>query len=134
MATSHGRLTVLTVATKDISAWTTTSNIQEKADIHDKTGYGAVAKAKDGGLVDNTFSCSGTYDKTLATSPRGVFRGKAGTTVVVVRKPEGTVTGAPVETFNAVIETYNESNAVDDLVRWSADLQIDGVVTVTTSP
>ncbi len=134
MATSHGRLTKLTVATKDISTWTTTSNIQEKADIHEKTGYGAVAKAKDGGLIDNTFSCSGTYDTTLATSPRGVFRGKAGTTVAVVRNPEGTGTGKPNEAFNAVIETYNESNPVDDLVRWSADLQIDGVITITALP
>jgi hypothetical protein len=134
MATSHGRLTQITVATKNISAWCTTSNIQEKADIHDKTGYGAVAKAKDGGLVDNTFSVSGTYDTTSATSPRGVFRGKAGTTVAVVRLPEGTGTGKPSEAFSAVIETYNESNPVDDLVRWSADLQIDGVVTTTALP
>jgi hypothetical protein len=134
MATSHGRFTKITVATKDISPYCKTSTYEKGADVHDTTGYGAVGKGKAGGLLDSKFTCGGTYDNTVLVGPRIVLHGAVGTTLAVVRNVEGTGTGKPNDAFNAVLVKYTESNPVDDMVTWSADFEIDGVVTTTALP
>ncbi len=134
MSTVHGRNTVITVATKDISAWCKSSTLEITPDIHDNTGYGATAKTKNGGLLDNKFSCSGTYDNTASTGPGTALRPLAGTTVVVTRKLEGTGTGKPLDTFNAVVGKYVETSPVDDNVSWTCDFEVSGPITPSTQP
>jgi len=131
---AHGRLTKITVATKDISPYCKTSSYEMGADVHDSTGYGATNKGKAGGLKEGKFTCGGTYDNTALVGPRIVLHSLVGTTVAVVRNVEGIGTGKPNDAFNAVLEKYVETNPVDDLVSWSADFQIDGVVTTTALP
>jgi hypothetical protein len=134
MATAHGRLTKITVATKDISPYCKTSTYEMAADVHDKTGYGATNKGKAGGLKDGKFTCGGTYDNTVLVGPRIVLSGQEGNTLAIVRNVEGIGTGKPNDAFNAVLAKYTESNPVDDLVTWSADFEIDGPVTTTALP
>jgi len=134
MAWSHGRLTKVTVATKDISPYIKTSSYEMGADVHDTTGYGSTNKRKAGGLLEGKFTMSGTYDNTASTGPRNALHGLVGTTVAVVRNPEGTGTGKPNDAFSAVLTKYVETNPVDDMVTWSADLEIDGAVTTTALP
>ena len=134
MATSHGRLTVVKVATKDISPFCTTSTFEVTPDIHDKTGYGSVWKGNVGGLLAGTFSVSGFYDNTVTVGPRIVLLPLWGTTAAVVRQLEGAGTTKPQETFNAVVGKYTESNPVDDIVRWSCDFTLDGAPTTTAQP
>jgi hypothetical protein len=134
VATSHGRLTKITVATKDISPYCKTSNYEMAADVHDTSGYGATNKRKAGGLKDGKFTCGGTYDNTALVGPRIVLHGQEGNTLAIVRNVEGTGTGKPNDAFNAVLAKYNESNPVDDMVTWSADFEIDGPVTTTALP
>ena len=134
MAAVHGKKTVITVATKDISAYCKTSSYEGSADVHDTPGYGKDAKTKAGGLLDGKFTCGGTYDNTASTGPRAALKPALGTTVAVVRKPEGTGTGLPMDSFSAVLSKYTETNPVDDMVSWSAEFEISDVVTTTTQP
>lgn len=131
MAFVHGRLTVVKVATKDLSAFTKTSNIEQSGDVHDVTGYGATGHAKAGGLTDGKFSMSGTYDSTATTGPRAVLQPLLATSVSVTRQPEGTGTGKPQDVFTAVLSKYTETNPVDDMITWSADFDISGAVNST---
>ncbi|HEY9413783.1 MAG TPA: hypothetical protein VIQ30_03410 [Pseudonocardia sp.] len=134
MATVHGKLTVITVATKDISAFCKTSSYEGSADVHDTTGYGKNAKTKSGGLLDGKFTCGGTYDNTASTGPGFAIKPLLGTTVAIVRKLEGTGTGKPQEAFSAVVSKYVETSPHDDMVTWSAEFEISDVVTTTTQP
>ncbi|MEU5938640.1 hypothetical protein ABZ807_05530 [Micromonospora sp. NPDC047548] len=132
MAYVHGKDTVITVATKDISPHCKTSTYEGSADVHETTGYGKAAKTKQGGLLDGKFSMGGTYDNTASTGPRNALKPLLGTTVAVVRKPEGTGTGKPQDAFSGVLSKYVETNPVDDMVTWSAEIEISDVVTTTT--
>lgn len=134
MSTVHGKLTVITVATKDISAYCKTSSYEGSADVHDTTGYGKDAKTKAGGLKDGKFTCGGTYDNTASTGPGNALKPALGTTVAVVRKLEGTGTGKPQESFSAVLSKYVETSPHDDMVSWSAEFEISDVITTTTQP
>jgi hypothetical protein len=133
MATTfvHGRNTVFKVATKDLSPVTKTSSFEYSADVHDVTGYGATGHAKQGGLTDGKFTASGTYDSTAVTGSRVVLEPLVGTTVAILRQPEGTATGKPQDSFSAVLSKYVETNPVDDMITWSADFEISGAVTTT---
>lgn len=134
MAAVHGKQTKITVATKDISPFCKTSSYERGADVHDTTGYGSDDKRKQGGLRESKFTCSGTYDNTVSVGPRNALHSLVGTTVAVVRNPEGTGTGKPNDAFSAVLTKYVETNPVDDMVSWSAEFEIDGAVTTTALP
>lgn len=129
----HGKNTVVKVATKDLSAFTDSSELNQSVDSHDTTTYGNSSHRKDGGLLDGTFTMSGTYDKTAVTGPRAVLKPilKAAVPVAVVRQPEGTGTGKAQDTFNALLVKYTETNPVADMVKWTAEFEIDGDVTDT---
>lgn len=134
MTTSHGKFTVITVATKDISPYTKNSQIERAASTHNTSGYGIDDETYAGGMRNNKFTCSGIYDNTVLVGPSIVLRGVVGSTLAIVRKVEGTGTGKPNQAFNAVLEKFVESNPHDDMVTWSADFQISGAVTETTQP
>jgi hypothetical protein len=131
MSSSHGRLTVVKVATKDISPFCSTSTFEVNPDVHDRTGYGAVWAGNTGGLLRGTFSASGFYDNTVTVGPRIVLLPLWGTNAAMIRQLEGTGVGKPQEAFTAVVGKYTETNPVDDIVRWSCEFTVDGLVTTT---
>lgn len=132
MARTHGKNTVITVDSNDLSTYTNTSTFNGTTDVHDTTGYGMNAKEYIGGLTDGTFSMGGTYDD-AATGPRGVLKPLqvAGTAITVVRQPEGVGTGKAQDSFSAIVTSYEESSDVDDVVQWTCEFQISGDVTAT---
>lgn len=134
MAFVHGKSTVITVATKDISPYTKTSSQEVKADVHDTTGYGATAHTKAGGLLDSTFTCGGTYDNTVSVGPRNALLTLVGTTCAITRKPEGSGTGKPLDTYSGILTKFVETNPVDDMVTWSADFEGTGPIVTTAQP
>lgn len=134
MTTSHGRSTIITVATKDISPYTKNSQVERAAGTHNTTGYGLDDETYTGGLRNNKFTCSGVYDNTALVGPSIVMKAIVGTTVAIVRKVEGTGTGKPQSAFNAVLEKFVETSPHDDIVTWAADFQISGPITETTQP
>jgi hypothetical protein len=134
MATSHGRKTVITVSTKDISPYCKTSSLERGAAVHNTTGYGVDDELNEGGLRNGKFTCGGVYDNTASVGPANALDPLVGTVCAVVRKVEGTGTGKPLQTFNAVLEKYVETNPHDDMVTWSADFTVSGTVAKTVQP
>lgn len=130
MASTHGSDTYISIAAADVSTYCNTSTFTLKADAHKTTGYGANSNTYGPGLKDGTFSMGGTYDNTAA-GPHDVIKPLIGTTVEVVRRPEGTGTGRPQETFSVIVTSYVETNPVADMVSWSSECQITGDVADT---
>lgn len=133
MAAKHGRNTYISVDSTDLSGFTDNSEFSQEVDTHETTVYGEDNKTYIPGLIDGTFTMSGRYDDN-ASGPKptleAVIDGDAA--VELVRRVEGTGTGLPEETFNAICESYVETNPVGDKITWSADFQITGAVTRTT--
>lgn len=130
MTTVHGKNTVVTVDGNDLSAYTNSSEFKEMSDKHEKTCYGANAKGYAGGLTDATFTMGGIYDSTAA-GPRAIIQPLIGTTVTVVRRPEGTGSTLPQDSASMLVENYVETNPAGGLITWSADFQVDGDVDST---
>lgn len=136
MAFVHGKSTNITIAAKNISPFTKTSSFEKTGDMHETTGYQPTgdAKTKAGGLIDGKFTCSGTYDNTVSIGPRNALLALVGTTVACVRNVEGVGSGKPNDAFSGVLTKYVETNPVDDMVTWSAEVEISGPVVTTTLP
>jgi hypothetical protein len=130
----HGKDTEITVDGVDISEYTDSSELPRTRDSHDTTTYGNGAHRKRGGLRDGTFTCSGTYDNTAVTGPDALFNRllTEEDPITVVFKAEGTGTGKPTKTFDAVLTKFTPTHPVADMVKWSAEFDIDGEVVPTT--
>lgn len=129
----HGKNTVITVATKDISQYCDTSQLTRGADEHDVTGYGKNSHVSGPtGLKKGEFTCGGTYDNTASTGPKAAIQPLIGTIAAITRKPEGTGSGKPLETFSAFIAEYVETNPVNDFVKWSAKMTVSDDIADTT--
>lgn len=131
MAFKHGKGTVFKVNAKDISAYTQTSEISRGSDEHDVTGYGKDDHVVQGGLLKGSFSAEGTYDSTAVSGPRAALQPLIGTTVPVIRQPEGTGSGLPQDSFDALITEYVETNPVADMIKWSVKGTISDAVDTT---
>lgn len=131
MARQHGKATVVIVNSVDISLHCTQSDMGREADSHDTTGYGVDDYTYAGGLKGATFTVSGRYDTTGATSPRVVIESQLSNIVPVKRRVEGTGSGKPQQAFNAEVTKYSESSPYNDMVTWSAEFKISGPVDVT---
>lgn len=131
MAFIHGKNTVVKVATADLSAYTDTSELPRTADSHDVTTYGNDSHRKAGGLLDGSFTMSGTYDSTAVSGPRAKLEPLLGTICAIIRQPEGTGSSLPQDSFDGLLTGYTETNAVADMVKWAATFEIDGDVDTT---
>lgn len=131
MAKQHGKNTVVKVGANDISQYTNASELTRTGDTHDTTTYGNNSHRYAGGLLDGKFVASGLYDTQTGTGPRAVLRPAIGTTLAITRQPEGAGSGKPQDLFNAVLNSYVESNPVADMVTWSSEWTIDGDVDST---
>lgn len=129
----HAKSTFVSVDGDDISSFTNSSELSYSAETHDITAYGNDAHAYTPGLNDATFSCEGWYDSTASTGTRGTllatYQGNAA--VTVIHRPEGTGSSLPQNSFSAVMTSYVETNAVDDIVMWSAEFQVSGDIDTT---
>lgn len=130
MSFVHGRNTVITLNGTDLSAFVTTSQIEKNADKHDVTTYGQTTHVYSGGLKDGTATMSGVYDNGVA-GPRATILALIGTTVTLVRRPDGTGAGKAQDSVTVLVEKYTETNPVADMVTWSCDMQLAGPVTTT---
>lgn len=129
MATVHGSNTVVTVNGTDISVYTKGSEFDYSADSHDTTHYGDTGHEYSPGLTDGTFTMEGDYDTTAGTGPRAVLRALIGAAgVTVIRRPEGTGSGLPQDSFTGLCTQYVESNPVADYVKWRTSFKISGAV------
>ena len=131
MAEILGKNAIVTIDGDDISAYVKKVDFDREADALDKTTLGSGSKKYAGGLKDGKVALEGVYDS-AAGGPRDTIEPLLGTTVTFVYKPEGTGTGKPSKTVSVVVTGYKESSPADDLIRWSAELQMTGDVTLAT--
>lgn len=131
MAEVHGRFTEITVDGDDLTDYCDTSEFTREADEHDISTYGGDDGKYGGGLRRGGFTMGGVY-QSGATGPGGVLNPIIGNTVVIIRKPEGTGTGKPTQTFSAVVKKYVETAPVADYIRWSAEFTKTGAIVDTT--
>lgn len=131
MAEVHGSETVILLDENDISVWTDKSDGKFTADEHDSTCYGAEGHEVVPGLKKHGYSIGGKY-VSGATGTHAYVKALVGTKVTFEKRPEGTGASLPTETSMVHVKEYNESSPVADIVRWTAELTVSGVVTFGT--
>lgn len=132
MATVHGKNCQVSLDGDDLSVYSKKVDFEQEADSHDVTCFGKNSKVYAGGLKDGTATVEGVYDTTVSVGPAAVVRPLLGTVVELIYKPEGTGTGKPTHTVDVLVTSYKESAPVDDMVSWTADLQLSDDVASTT--
>jgi len=132
MALAHGKDTEISIGGTDLSTYIDTSEFTRGADVHDVTTYGKDDHVHGGGLRTGGFTCGGTYDSTASTGPAAKLEPLIGTAPEIIRKPEGTGSGKPTQTFDAVLSSFVETSPVAEYVRWTADFTVSDAVVTTT--
>lgn len=134
-SSTHGKLTVITCNAATLTGCNK-STLTRNRDVHDDTEYGDDDYGSAPGLRKPAFTAAGWYDTTANTGNRAILEPlyESGQIVTWTRKPEGTGTGKPLETFSGFVSQYAEDSPVKDLVQWTLTVAIDGPVTVTTQP
>jgi len=132
MTQVHGKTAGFLVGTADISAVSNEIQVKQSADVADSTTFGNTGHTYLGGLTDGKVTVKGIYDNAATTGPRAAIQAHLGNVVACKYHPEGTGTGKPEDTFNAVVSAYEETAPVADIISWSAEFQISGGVTSGT--
>jgi hypothetical protein len=122
MARVHSKHTVVIIDGNNVSEYCNDSTCEKSSGTEDNTLYGKNAVVKDATLLDGTFSCGGKYDS-AAAGPRAVLKPLVGTKVNVKYRPEGTGSGLPQDSFDAVITKYTESAPVAGYRLWSIETE-----------
>lgn len=122
MTTMHSKETVIIVDGNDISIYCTDSNRKRTAGTEDNTTYGKDDEVHDPTLRKGEFGCGGKYN-TAATGPRAVIDPLVGTKVNIKYRPEGTGSGLPQDSFDAVITGYEETAPVAGYRLWTMTTQ-----------
>lgn len=125
MAFVLGKDATVTVNSQDLSAFVTDYDITRTVDSIDVTTLGDSAHEKLGGLKDGTITLNGIMDGAGTTTPDVKIGDALGTVVAFSIDPGSS--SAPY-TGNVLIQSYRESAAVADVVRWTATLEITGAV------
>jgi hypothetical protein len=132
MAFVHGKSVFVSVDGDELSAYSNSVELKREGDSHDVTCFGQTAHKYKKGLTDGTFTLKGTYDDGAAGPAAILMPLVDGDEVEVVYRPEGTGTGKPHYTFDALVTSYEESSPVADMITWSAELQVSDAVPIGT--
>jgi hypothetical protein len=134
MAFVHGKGVVVSLGGDDLSVFGTSCEYELKADAHDVTTFGQDTKVFAGGLKESTMKIEGNYDSTASTGPRGIIEPLVGEVSEMIYQPEGTGTGKPTRTWDALCTSYVETAPVSDMIKFTAQFQGSGSVATSTSP
>lgn len=134
MAFVHGKDSVFTVNTKELSAYLTQADISNSVDMAETSTMGSEAKSYVSGLSDATISIAGFYDSTGTTGPDAVLNALVGgdSSTTFEYGPEGGTSGKVKYSGNCFLTSYNVTAPVGDVVGFAADFQVTGAVTKTT--
>ena len=130
----HGKSTNFTLddtagSVRDLSNTLTSVDFPESIETAETTAFGSSAKSYIVGLSDATISLSGIWDATVDGYIAG---GAEPASRSFVYGPAGSTAGNVKYTGEAIVTSYSISNPVGDVVTYSVDLQVTGVVTRTT--
>lgn len=129
MAFAHGRLAYFMLGTADLSAWMDDITFDQTADLHETTTFGKAWKTRIGGLKDGSFSIGGIFDSATGGPEETIRPLVGGAATTFEYGPEGNTTGKTKYTGTVVVESYQQSVPVGDVIRWTATLQNTGTVT-----
>lgn len=128
MAFAHGRHTYVSVDGINLSAYTDTTDFDDKgAEAHETTTYGNRRKTYSSGLGDGTVSIGGTSDDSV-NGARAVLKPlmATGEAVPFIFRPFGTGAGKAQSTVDVIVTGFKESNPVGGMSKWTAELQMTG--------
>lgn len=130
----HGKSTNFTLddtsgTVRNLSDTLTSVDFPDSTETAETTAFGASAKSYIVGLSDATVSLSGIWDATVDGYIAG---GAEPASRSFVYGPAGSTAGNVKYTGEAIVTSYSISNPVGDVVTYSLDLQVTGVVTRTT--
>lgn len=129
---THGKATVFKVDNSggtltDISNVLTDVSFPQSVETAETTSFGSSAKTYIVGLSDSTVSVSGNFDTTVDAHLSAVL-GQAAT-LSFEYGPEGSTAADSKYTGECLLTSYEKSGAVGDVVTFSAEFQVTGVVT-----
>lgn len=124
----HGKGLFVSLDGSDLSTFANNVEYHGEADTHETTTFGKNSKTYQGGLKDGTASIDGIYDDGTA-GPRAVIKPLLGTTVELIYRPEGTGSGKPQDTVDVVVQKYEETAPVGDMIAWTCEVQFSDDVT-----
>lgn len=109
------------------------TDFEKTTNTHKVTTYGNDSNAYNPGLNDGTYKIEFTYDDTAMTGPRAKLNTiyAANAAVEIIRRPEGTGSSLPEDTFNAILTKMTDSAPVDDMISVMTEWQITGDVDTT---
>jgi hypothetical protein len=135
---THGKNAVFSIddtsaAARNLSQYLdSVSGLPGSRDMAEVTAFGDEGTKNIPGLFNTSFSISGHYDPTAVSGPDVVLGGLlAGQTVPADFEygPGGSDTGAIKYSGVCWVTSYTAEASVGDKVSFSAELQVDGVVT-----
>lgn len=132
MGTYHGKATEFTIDGNDLSAFVTdVEGPAFEVDVAETTAKASAAKTYVEGHEGSTFTISGRWDDTATTGPDDVLHGiKGGGEKPFEIGLGGLGTSGDVEyTGNAILTSYTPSSPLADVVTFTADFQVSGLVT-----
>lgn len=134
MAAAHGKDSVITVATNNISPYVKSVDFNQSNDSNDTSTKGAEGHTYRPGLTDGEISIEGLWDDATTVGSQTVFSALIGTETTTTFEwgPEGLSGGSIKYSGACMVTSYVESSPVDDMVAFSATLKISGTVTVGT--
>ena len=132
MAFAHGKDTVVWLdngagTLTNITAFLNQASIDRMADVAETTVFGLSNKTYIAGLKDGTISIEGRFDPAIDTIMDADLG--AALTKSVEYGPEGGTTGKIKYSMEVIVTSYTIDNPLDDVVTFSAELQMTGVVT-----
>lgn len=134
MAEIRGRRLYWSLDGNDMSLFGDATDPERTADKHETTTYHPTREGKTyrRGNLDGTCTVAGVYD-TSVTGPAAIIEPllESDDPVEFIYRPEGTGTGKPQKTVDVIVTKFTTSFPVNDLVRWSADLQFTGDLVIT---
>lgn len=116
----------------DLSTYFTEFNLSNNLKTFDVTAFQSSADEYLPGFTNGRFSGNGFVNGTMIAHMLAVQAAlSAGTisTVSVQWGPEGTTTGNPKLTCEALVVDFNPSAKVDDVNRFTLELQVTGAIT-----
>lgn len=134
MAFVHGKDSVFTVNSKDLSAFLTQADLGNEVGLAETSTMGVEAKTYISGLSDATISIAGFYDSTGTTGPDAVLNALVGSdsSTTFEYGPEGGTTGKVKYSGSCFLTSYQISAPVGDVVAFSGDFQVTGAITKGT--
>jgi hypothetical protein len=131
----HGKSTVFKVDNSggtltDISNTLTDVSFPQTIETAETTSFGSSAKTYIVGLTDGTLSISGNFDKTVDIHLNAIV-GKTDS-VSFEYGPEGSTATYAKYTGECFLTSYEKSGGVGDVVKFSAEFQVTGAITLGT--